>query len=101
VRGTACCVRTAALPWCGLTAPSLAKVWKTRDVWFYEHRVPERPKACTMTKPIGLEHLKRCADWWGGPDRKGRIETEFAWRVSAETLEERDYKAILAEVLQR
>ncbi len=63
----------------------------TRDVWFYKHRVPEGQKAYSMTKPIRLEHLKPCADWWGGPDRKGRVETEVAWRVSAETLKAAGY----------
>jgi type I restriction enzyme M protein len=63
----------------------------TRDIWFYEHRVPEGQKAYSMTKPIRLEHLKPCADWWGGPDRKGRQETEVAWRVSAETVKASGY----------
>ena len=63
----------------------------TRDIWFYEHRVPESQKAYSMTRPIRLEHLEACADWWGGPERKGRAETEVAWRVSAETLKARGY----------
>jgi len=53
----------------------------TQDVWFYEHRVPEGQKAYSMTRPIKLEHLDDCADWWGGPSREGRVETEQAWRV--------------------
>lgn len=63
----------------------------TRDIWFYEHRVPEGQKAYSMTKPIRLEHLKPCADWWGGRERKGRVETEVAWRVSAETVKAHGY----------
>lgn len=63
----------------------------TRDIWFYEHRVPEGQKAYSMTKPIRLEHLKPCADWWGGADRKGRVETDVAWRVSAETVKTNGY----------
>lgn len=56
---------------------------RTRDIWFYEHRVPESQKAYSMTKPIRLEHLQGCIDWWGGKDRKGREETPRAWRVTA------------------
>ena len=56
----------------------------TRETWFYEHRVPEGQKAYSMTKPIRVEHLKGCVDWWGGVRRKGRVETEVAWRVSIE-----------------
>ena len=63
----------------------------TRDIWFYEHRVPEGQKAYSMTKPIRLEHLKPCIDWWGGAKRKGREETERAWKVTADGVKERGY----------
>ena len=48
----------------------------TKEIWFYEHRVPEGQKAYSMTKPIRVEHLQACVDWWGGAKRKGREETE-------------------------
>ena len=54
----------------------------TKDIWFYEHRVPEGQKAYSMTKPIRLEHLQGCIDWWGGKERKGREETPQAWKVT-------------------
>ena len=63
----------------------------TRDIWFYEHRVPEGQKAYSMTKPIRLEHLKPCIDWWGGAKRKGREKTERAWKVTADGVKERGY----------
>ena len=63
----------------------------TKDIWFYEHRVPEGQKAYSMTKPIRIEHLKPCADWWGGAKRKGRVENEVAWRVTAEEVKARGY----------
>jgi type I restriction enzyme M protein len=44
-----------------------------------------------MTKPIRLEHLQGCMDWWGGKDRKGRTEGPQAWRVSAEDIKARNY----------
>ena len=47
----------------------------TKDIWFYEHRVPEGQKAYSMTKPIRFEHLQGCVDWWGGAKRKGREES--------------------------
>ena len=43
----------------------------TKDIWFYEHRVPEGQKAYSMTKPIRLEHFQGCIDWWGGKEREG------------------------------
>jgi type I restriction enzyme M protein len=63
----------------------------TKDIWFYEHRVPEGQKAYSMTKPIRFEHLQACIDWWGGKTRKGRAETPQAWKVTAEEVKERGY----------
>lgn len=63
----------------------------TREIWFYEHRVPDAQKAYSMTKPIKVEHLQPCIDWWGGADRRGRVETEVAWRVSADDVKTRGY----------
>lgn len=63
----------------------------TRDIWFWEHRVPEGQKAYSMTKPIRLEHLQGCIDWWGGPKRKGREEGPLAWKVRAEEVKARGY----------
>ena len=63
----------------------------TKDIWFWEHRVPEGQKAYSMTKPIRLEHLQACMDWWGGKDRKGREEGPQAWRVSSEDIKARNY----------
>jgi type I restriction enzyme M protein len=63
----------------------------TTETWFWEHRVPEGQKAYSMTRPIRIEHLADCADWWGGPTRAGREETERAWKVSAEDIKARGY----------
>ena len=48
-------------------------------------------KAYLMTKPIKVEHLKPCADWWGGAQRQGRVESEVASRVTAEDVKARGY----------
>ncbi|MBF0268790.1 MAG: SAM-dependent DNA methyltransferase [Alphaproteobacteria bacterium] len=64
---------------------------RTKDIWFYEHQVPDGQKAYSMTKPIRLEHFKSCIDWWGGAKRKGRKETPQAWKVSAEDIKARGY----------
>jgi type I restriction enzyme M protein len=63
----------------------------TSEVWYYEHRVPEGQKAYSMTKPIRVEYFKDCIDWWGGPNRAGRLETPQAWKVSADTIKSRGY----------
>jgi type I restriction enzyme M protein len=63
----------------------------TKDIWFYEHRVPDGQKAYSMTKPIRFEHLQGCIDWWGGKTRMGREETPQAWKVTAEEVKARGY----------
>jgi type I restriction enzyme M protein len=63
----------------------------TMEVWFYEHSVPEGQKAYSMTRPIRVEHLKGCVEWWGGTERQDRHETEVAWKVSLDVIKERGY----------
>ena len=63
----------------------------TKDIWFYEHRVPEGQKAYSLTKPIRLEHFQGCIDWWGGNDREGRLETSQAWHVTIDDVKARGY----------
>ena len=63
----------------------------TQDIWFYEHRVPESQKAYSMTRPIKVEHLQACVDWWGGAERKDRQSTEVAWKVGIDDIKARNY----------
>jgi len=63
----------------------------TKDIWYWEHRVPEGQKAYSMTRPIRLEHLQDCIDWWGGAKRRGRDEGPRAWKVTAEEVKARGY----------
>lgn len=63
----------------------------TREIWFYEHRVPQNQKAYSMTKPIKAEYLNDCVDWWGGSERQGRVENESAWCVTVEEVKARGY----------
>jgi type I restriction enzyme M protein len=63
----------------------------TKEVWFYEHRVPGGQKAYSMTKPIRFEHLQGCIDWWGGAKRKGREEIDVAWKVTIDDIKASGY----------
>ena len=58
----------------------------TKEIWYYEHRVPGGQKAYSMTRPIRLEHLKPCADWW-----EKREENEVAWKVTIDEIKARNY----------
>jgi type I restriction enzyme M protein len=63
----------------------------TKEIWYYEHKVPEGQKAYSMTRPIRFEHFQKCIDWWGGSKREGRQESEQAWKVSIEVIKSRGY----------
>src|SRR6266478_3719326 len=63
----------------------------TKEIWFYEHRVPDVQKAYSMSKPIRFEHLQGCIDWWGGANRRARKETPQAWKVMADEVKARGY----------
>lgn len=58
----------------------------TREVWYYEHRLPEGQKAYSKTKTIRLEEFQPIKDWWNN-----RIESEVSWKVHIETVKERGF----------
>lgn len=51
----------------------------TKDIWYYEHPLPEGRKNYTKTRPIQLEEFEPCLEWWNR-----REENNQAWRVSAD-----------------
>jgi type I restriction enzyme M protein len=48
----------------------------TRDVWYYEHPLPEGRKNYTKTLPLQFDEFKPCLEWWSR-----REENDQAWRV--------------------
>jgi len=59
---------------------------KTKDVWYYEHQLPEGQKAYSKTKPIQLQEFEPIKAWWNN-----RSESEVAWKVNIQTIKERNY----------
>jgi type I restriction enzyme M protein len=59
---------------------------KTKDIWYYEHPYPPGYKSYSKTKPIRIEEFEPEKAWWNN-----RQESEFAWRVSAETIKATNY----------
>jgi type I restriction enzyme M protein len=58
----------------------------TREIWYYEHRLPEGQKSYSKTKTIRPEEFKPIKDWW-----ENRTESEIAWKVHIETINTRNY----------
>lgn len=59
---------------------------KTKEVWYYEHRLPEGQKSYSKTKLIRLEEFNPIKDWWNN-----RVENDVAWKVDIKTIVERGY----------
>lgn len=59
---------------------------QTREVWYYEHRLPEGQKSYSKTKPIRLEELQPIKSWWNN-----RTESELCWKVNIHQIQERNF----------
>lgn len=64
---------------------------RTEEIWYYEVSPPEGRKRYSKTKPMRYEEFAGCQEWWGGPDRSGRVEGEHAWRVRAGEVRENGF----------
>jgi type I restriction enzyme M protein len=58
----------------------------TKEVWYYEHRLPEGAKSYNMTKPIQLKEFDPIKKWWNN-----RKESELSWKVPIQTIIDRAY----------
>ena len=58
----------------------------TSDVWFYEHPYPPGVKNYNKTKPMRIEEFEAEKAWWNN-----RVETEYAWKVSAADIKARNF----------
>jgi type I restriction enzyme M protein len=50
----------------------------TKDIWYYEHALPERRKNYSKTKPLQFEEFEPLLKWWKKREENGR-----AWKVKA------------------
>ncbi len=58
----------------------------TKEVWYYEHRLPEGQKSYSKTKTIRLEEFNPIREWWNN-----RQESEISWRVPIQSIIDRGY----------
>lgn len=59
----------------------------TKEIWYYEHQLPEGSKGYSMTKPIRVEEFDAEKDWW-----KNRIESEVSWKINLTEIIEKAVK---------
>ena len=58
----------------------------TKEIWYYQLPLPEGMKQYTKNRGITHEEFDPIRKWW-----KKRMENDFAWKVSIEEIEKRNY----------
>jgi type I restriction enzyme M protein len=58
----------------------------TKDIWYYEHKLPTNQKAYNKTRPIRLEEFDPIKCWWNN-----RQESDLCWKVSIDEIKKRDW----------
>jgi type I restriction enzyme M protein len=58
----------------------------TKEVWYYEHRLPEGQKSYSKTKTIQLKELDPIKKWWNN-----RTEGDLCWKVPIQTIIDRNW----------
>jgi len=53
----------------------------TKEIWYYEHRLPEGQKSYSKTKPIQFDEFQPLIAWWNN-----RQQNEVAWKVKVKDL---------------
>jgi type I restriction enzyme M protein len=53
----------------------------TKEIWYYEHRLPEGQKSYSKTKPINFSEFKQLIKWWNN-----RKTNDVAWKIKAKEL---------------
>ena len=53
----------------------------TKEIWYWEHKLPEGVKAYNKTRPIQKGEFEGLKKWW-----KKRKENDQAWKISIETI---------------
>lgn len=58
----------------------------TKEIWYYEHQLPDGQKSYSKTKTIRLEEFDGLKAWW-----TNREENEQAWRVPIDQIVTRNF----------
>lgn len=58
----------------------------TKEIWYYEHHLPEGQKAYSKTRPLKIKELEPIKKWWNN-----RKESNVSWKVDIQTIVDRNY----------
>ena len=62
------------------------KKGSTKEIWYFEHPLPDGFKNYTKTKPIMHEEFELEKKWWSN-----RVENEYTWKVPIKAIKDRNY----------
>jgi type I restriction enzyme M protein len=57
----------------------------TKEIWYYEHKLPVGQKSYSKTKPIQFKEFSEIIKWWDN-----RVESDVAWKVDVNELQNWD-----------
>ena len=80
--------RSVFAPYTGISTNVLflKKGEPTKDIWYFEHRLPDGVKAYNKTKPMLLAEFDAEKEWWSK-----RQENDQSWKVSASDIAKNNY----------
>jgi type I restriction enzyme M protein len=58
----------------------------TKEIWYYEHRLPKGQKAYNKTRPLQLKEFDPIKAWWNN-----RQVSELSWKVDIQSIIDRNY----------
>ncbi len=58
----------------------------TKEIWYYEHRLPEGQKSYSKTKTIQVHEFDPIKKWWNN-----RTESDICWKVDIQTIIDKNY----------
>jgi type I restriction enzyme M protein len=61
----------------------------TKDIWYFEHPLPEGYKIYNKTKPIRHEEFELEKEWWN--NREDKKFKQYAWKISKDEIIKRNY----------
>ena len=61
----------------------------TKDIWYFEHQLPEGYKTYGKTRPMKLSEFDLEKKWWN--DREKEEFQKYSWKVSVDEIKKKNY----------
>ena len=77
----------------GISRLFFTKSSPTKEIWFYEMKIPEGVTAYNKTNPIKIEDFKNLENWWKKSNKNfsKRELNKQTWKVNLEEIKSNNY----------